>query len=73
VRHAIRAAESIGMKPNTVFSNGGLDANGPVKHGLPTVSFGAGQNEVHTVKEHVDLPEFATGCRLAVAMATLEG
>jgi tripeptide aminopeptidase len=73
VKHAIRAAESIGMKPNTVFSNGGLDANWLVKHGLPTVSFGAGQNEVHTVKEFVDLPEFATGCRLAVALATLEG
>jgi tripeptide aminopeptidase len=73
VRHAIRAAESIGMKPTTVFSNGGLDANWLVKHGLPTVSFGAGQNEVHTVKEYVDLPEFANGCRLAVALATLEG
>jgi tripeptide aminopeptidase len=73
VRHAIRAAQSMGIKPNTVFSNGGLDANWLVKHGLPTVSFGAGQNEVHTVKEFVDLPEFAVGCRLAVALATLEG
>jgi tripeptide aminopeptidase len=73
VRHATRAAESLGMKPTTVFSNGGLDANWLVKHGLPTVSFGAGQNEVHTVKEFVDLPEFANGCRLAVALATLEG
>jgi tripeptide aminopeptidase len=37
------------------------------------VTFGAGQKEVHTVKEYVDLPEFAAGCRLAVAVATLEG
>jgi tripeptide aminopeptidase len=37
------------------------------------VSLGAGQNDVHTVKEFVDLPEFANGCRLAVAVATLEG
>jgi tripeptide aminopeptidase len=73
VRHAKRATESIGMKPNPVYSNGGLDANWLVKHGLPTVSFGAGQNEVHTVKEYVHLPEFANGCRLAVALATLEG
>jgi tripeptide aminopeptidase len=72
VRNAVRAAESIGMKPKTVFSNGGLDANWLVKHGLPTVSFGAGQNEVHTVKEFVDLPEFAKGCQLAVAIATLD-
>jgi tripeptide aminopeptidase len=73
VRHALRAAEAISLKPTTVFSNGGLDANWLVKHGLATVTFGAGQNEVHTVKEFVDLPEFAKGCRLAVALATLEG
>jgi tripeptide aminopeptidase len=73
VRHAKRAAESIGMKPTAVYSNGGLDANWLVKHGLPTVTIGAGQYEVHTVKEYVGLPEFANGCRLAVALATLEG
>src|SRR6516225_4560677 len=73
VRHAKRAAESIGMKPTAVYSNGGLDANWSVKHGLPTVTIGAGQYDVHTVKEYVHLPEFANGCRLAVALATLEG
>ena len=71
--HAKRAAESIGLKPTTVFSNGGLDANWLVKHGMPTVTIGSGQYEIHTVKEYVDLPEFANGCRLAVALATLEG
>jgi hypothetical protein len=59
------------MEPTTVFSNGGLDANWLVKHGLPTVTFGAGQFEVHTVKEYVNLAEFADGCRVAVAVATL--
>jgi tripeptide aminopeptidase len=73
VAHAKRAAESIGLKPTTVFSNGGLDANWFTKHGLPTVTIGAGQNEVHTVKEYVDLAEFANGCRLAVALATADG
>jgi tripeptide aminopeptidase len=71
--HAKRAAESIGLKPTTVFSNGGLDANWLVKHGLPTVTIGSGQYEIHTVKEYVDVAEFADGCRLAVALATLEG
>jgi tripeptide aminopeptidase len=37
------------------------------------VTIGAGQYEIHTIKEHVDLAEFANGCRLAVALATLEG
>jgi tripeptide aminopeptidase len=70
--HAKRAAESIGLKPTTMFSNGGLDANWLVKHGIPTVTIGSGQYEIHTVKEYVHLPEFANGCRLAVALATLE-
>jgi tripeptide aminopeptidase len=41
---------------------------------LPAATSGSGQYEIHTVKESVDLPEFANGCRLAVALAlaTLE-
>lgn len=73
VKHAKRAAESIGLKPITLFSNGGLDANWLDKHGVPTVTIGAGQYEIHTIKEYVNLREFADGCRLAVALATLEG
>lgn len=72
VRRAKKGVESLGLVPTTLFSNGGLDANWLVKHGLPTVTIGAGQYEIHTVKEYVDLPEFAQGCRLAVALATLE-
>lgn len=72
VTHAKRAAESIGLKPTTLFSNGGLDANWFVKHGVPAVTIGAGQYEIHTVHEYVELSEFADGCRLAVALATLE-
>jgi tripeptide aminopeptidase len=37
------------------------------------VTFGAGQYDPHTVNEYVDLAEFANGCRLAVALATLGG
>ncbi len=73
VRRAIEAAESIGLKPFTVLGNGGLDANWLVEHGVPTVTFGAGQAEIHTVNEYVDLLEFAEGCRMAVALATQEG
>ena len=72
VKHAKKAVESLGLKPTTVFSNGGLDANWLDKHGVPTVTIGAGQYEIHTIKEYVDVPEFLQGCRLAVALATLE-
>ena len=51
----------LGIEPNYLFSNGGLDANWLDKHGVPTVTIGAGQAEIHTIKEYVNLPEFATG------------
>lgn len=72
VVRARRAAEAIGLEPHTELSSGGLDANWLVEHGIPTVTFGAGQAEIHTLDEYVDLPEFARGCRMAVALATLE-
>lgn len=72
VARAKRAVEALGMQPTTIFSNGGLDANWLDRHGVPTVTIGAGQYEIHTIKEYVDVPEFLQGCRLAVALATLE-
>ncbi|MCU0789444.1 MAG: M20/M25/M40 family metallo-hydrolase [Nitratireductor sp.] len=71
VRHAVKAVKAIGLKPTFVFSNGGLDANWLDKHGVPTVTIGAGQYEIHTIKEYVHLPEYMQGCRLAIELATL--
>jgi tripeptide aminopeptidase len=71
VSHAVKAVKAIGLEPVFVFSNGGLDANWLDKHGVPTVTIGAGQYEIHTIKEYVHLPEYAQGCRLAVELATL--
>jgi tripeptide aminopeptidase len=72
VRHALAAAEQAGLKPTLRVTNGGLDANWLVRHGIPTVTFGAGQNNIHMVGEYVDLAEFANACRMALAVATLE-
>jgi tripeptide aminopeptidase len=72
VLRAKRAAQSLGLKPTTMFSHGGLDANWFARHGLETVTIGAGQHEIHTINEYVDLDEFADGCRLAVALATFD-
>lgn len=71
VKRASAAVRAIGREPNLKVTNGGLDANWMVKHGIPTVTFGAGQNEIHTVKEYVELAEFEAACRLAVALATV--
>jgi tripeptide aminopeptidase len=71
VRRAVAGAERAGLKPALRVSNGGLDANWLVKNGIPTVSFGAGQNQIHTVDEFVDLKEYLKGCRVALALATM--
>jgi tripeptide aminopeptidase len=72
VRRAVRAAESIGRTPTLRVGNGGLDANWLVRHRIPTVTFGAGQNNIHTTEEYVEVREFVEGCRMALALATLE-
>ena len=54
------------------MGNGGLDANWLVSHSVPTVTFGAGQNHIHTTEEYVDVESFVEGCRMALALATLE-
>jgi len=72
VRHAQAAAIRAGLQPSLRISNGGLDANWLVRHGIPTVTFGAGQNSIHTIDEYVDVPSFLAGCRMALALATLQ-
>lgn len=70
VARAQAAAQRLGMRTNLRISNGGLDANWMVRHGIPTITFGAGQNNIHQVGEYVDLAEFERGCRYALALAT---
>ncbi len=70
VKRAIAAIEANGGTPDVRVTNGGLDANYMVRHGVPTVTFGAGQNEPHTVDEWIDLNEFDSGCQLALRLAT---
>jgi tripeptide aminopeptidase len=70
VQHVVRTAEALGWEPKLRVTSGGLDANWLVRHGVPTITFGAGQNNVHTVEEFVDVAEYLNGCRLALALAT---
>jgi tripeptide aminopeptidase len=70
VRHAVAAVERTGLKPTLRVTNGGLDANWMVRHGVPTITFGTGQREIHTVEEYVELDDFLRGCRVALALAT---
>ena len=72
VKHAKRAAEKLGLDSRLKIGNGGLDANWMNRHKIPTVTLGAGQNEIHTQNEFIDVNEFLAGCRMAVALAIEE-
>ncbi|MSR29979.1 MAG: M20/M25/M40 family metallo-hydrolase [Gemmataceae bacterium] len=70
VQYAQEKAAGMGLKPELKIGNGGLDANWLVRHGIPTITFGAGQNKIHTLDEFVDVEEFWKGCQFALALAT---
>ena len=68
VKTALKAAENCGLKPQTLSNDGGMDANWIVAHGIPTVTFGAGQRQVHTSDEWIDLGDFEKACDLVNAI-----
>ena len=72
VKRAVEAANQTGLSPELRAANGGLDANWLVRHGVPTVTFGAGQVDPHTVDEWVDLDQFENACKLAFTLATMQ-
>src|SRR5262249_44685996 len=45
-QYAEKAIASLGWESTPRIANGGLDANWLVRHGIPTVTLGAGQNEI---------------------------
>jgi tripeptide aminopeptidase len=71
VKAATATAEGLGWQPALKLSNGGLDANWLTRHGIPSLTFGAGQHDVHTVNEYADLREFIDGCTFALALAAM--
>ena len=67
---AERAARAVGLESLRAVSNGGLDANWMFVHGIPTVSLGCGQRNIHTTSERLDLDEFENACQMALYLAT---
>jgi tripeptide aminopeptidase len=70
VRAAEAAVRAIGLVPRREISNGGLDANWMFANGVPTVTLGCGQMEIHTTDERLDLAAFENACRAALLLAT---
>ena len=70
VEVAESAVRDLGGEPARAITDGGLDANWMNQHGIPTVTLGAGQRNVHTVDEWLELSEFRQACRVALRLAT---
>jgi tripeptide aminopeptidase len=64
------AIRAVGREPVLAISNGGLDANWLVAHGIPTVTLGCGQRNIHTTEEQLDLAGFRCACQIALRLAT---
>lgn len=67
---AMAAIRDEGLEPELAITNGGLDANWLTAHGIPTVSLGCGQRNIHSVHEELDIAEFQRGRRIGLRLAT---
>jgi tripeptide aminopeptidase len=70
VSAAIEAIEAEGVKAELGVTNGGLDANWLTAHGIPTVTLGCGQRNIHTTAEELDIAEFQQSRHIALRLAT---
>lgn len=68
---AREAVKAIGLEPRLDVSNGGLDANWMAANGIPTVTLGCGQMDIHTTQERLDLTAFEQACAVALRLATV--
>ena len=68
VMAAAAAIEAEGNEPELAISNGGLDANWLAARGVPAVTIGCGQRNIHTVDEQLDIAEFELACRQAMRL-----
>jgi len=69
VAAAREAVAALGLEPTLEISNGGLDANWMAANGIPTVTLGCGQMNIHTTNERLDLAAYENACRAALLLA----
>ena len=71
VRIASKAVECLGLTPNPLVMDAGLDANNFNEKGLPTVTLGTGSHHFHQVDEYVDIEEYLSTCEVLLNIAQL--
>lgn len=67
---AAAALKAEGLHPELGITNGGLDANWFTAHGIPTVTLGCGQRNIHTAAEQLEIAQFQQARRIALHLAT---
>ena len=70
VEAAVAAVRAVGLNPEMRVTNGGLDANWLSARGLPTVTLGCGQQNVHTVDESLHIESYLNACQIGLLLAT---
>jgi len=73
VKIASKAVEAVGLKPNPLVMDAGLDANNFNEKGLPTVTLGTGSHQFHQVDEYVNIKEYLAACEVLLNIAKLAG
>ena len=64
VKIAAKAVEAVGLQPNPLVMDAGLDANNFNEKGLPTVTLGTGSHKFHQVDEYVEIGEYLAACEV---------
>ena len=62
------SVKALGQTPLVKNGRGGLDANWFFEHGVPSLTIGAGQNQIHALGEWVDLNQYQGACELLEEM-----
>jgi tripeptide aminopeptidase len=62
VKIACQAVTNIGLTPNPLVMDAGLDANNFNEKGLPTVTLGTGAHNFHQLTEYVAIDEYLQTC-----------
>jgi len=73
VQAALQAGEDLGLRPQTVATGGGSDANILNERGLPTAVLCCGAKAVHTREEFVDLRDVVAAARWMARTVELLG
>lgn len=71
VKIASQAVEAVGLQPNPLVMDAGLDANNFNEKGLPTVTLGTGSHQFHQLEEYVNIKEYLIACEVLVKIVQL--